>query len=100
MTDQYDPAAIMGGLYGEGIIGLKQAFAPEWADRMYGEIMALFEEARAIPGGVLPRGPERFYVEVQADNRLLRKEDLRKKYVVLDEHGVPHLRLDPRVVSL
>ena len=67
MTDQYDPAAIMGGLYGDGIIGLKEAFAPEWADRMYGEIMTLFEEAKAVPGGALPRGPERFYVEVQPE---------------------------------
>ena len=67
MTDQYDPAAIMGGLYGDGIIGLKQAFSPEWADRMYGEVMALFGEAKAVAGGVLPRGPERFYVEVQPE---------------------------------
>ena len=67
MTDEYDPAAIMGGLYGDGIIGLKQAFAHEWSDRMYGEITALFEEAKAVPGGALPRGPERFYVEVQPE---------------------------------
>ena len=63
----YDVAAIMGGLYGDGIIGLKGAFTPEWADRLYEEIMALFEEARAIPGGALPRGPERWYVEVQPE---------------------------------
>ncbi len=37
----------------------------------------------------------RFYVEVQEDSRLLRKDDWRKKYVVLDEAGAPHLRLDP-----
>ena len=61
----YDVAAIMGGLYGDGIIGLKGAFAPEWADTLYQDIMALFEEARAIPGGALPRGPQRWYVEVQ-----------------------------------
>jgi hypothetical protein len=68
LSDQhYDTAAIMGGLYGDGIIGLKGAFTPEWADRLYGEIMALFEEARRVPGGALPRGPERFYVEVQPE---------------------------------
>ena len=33
----HDVAAIMGGLYGNGIIGLKQAFSPQWADRLYGE---------------------------------------------------------------
>ncbi len=67
MTDQYDTAAIMGGLYGDGIIGCKGAFEPEWSDRMYGEIMQLFEEAMAVPGGALPRGPQRWYVEVQPE---------------------------------
>ena len=67
MSDDYDTAAIMGGLYGDGVIALKGAFTTEWADRMYAEIMALFEEAKAVPGGVLPRGPERFYVEVQPE---------------------------------
>ncbi len=64
---QYDVAAIMGGLYGDGIIGLKGAFSADWADRMQAEILALFEEARAVPGGALPRGPQRFYVEVQPE---------------------------------
>jgi hypothetical protein len=63
----YDVASIMGGLYGEGIIGLKGAFTAEWADALYEDIMALFEEAKAIPGGALPRGPERWYVEVQPE---------------------------------
>ena len=38
----------------------------------------------------------RHYIEVE-DQRsvLLRRADLRKKYVVEDEDGVPHLRLDP-----
>jgi hypothetical protein len=57
----------MGGLYGDGIIALKGAFGTDFADRMYGEIMTLFEEARRVPGGALPRGPERFYVEVQPE---------------------------------
>jgi hypothetical protein len=62
-----DAAAIMGGLYGEGIIALKSAFAPAWADRLHADIMALFEEAKAVPGGALPRGPARWYVEVQPE---------------------------------
>lgn len=66
-VEDYDVAAIMGGLYGDGIIALKGAFTPDWADRMHAEIMALFEEARAVPGGALPRGPERWYVEVQPE---------------------------------
>lgn len=63
----WEPAEIMRGLYGDGIIGLKGAFAPAFADRLYGEIMALYEEAKAVPGGALPRGPERWYVEVQPE---------------------------------
>ncbi|MFL6733173.1 MAG: phytanoyl-CoA dioxygenase family protein [Sphingomicrobium sp.] len=63
----FDTAAIMGGLYGDGIIGLKGAFAPEWADQVREDILALFEEAKAVEGGALPRGPERWYVEVQPE---------------------------------
>ncbi|MEO8175835.1 MAG: phytanoyl-CoA dioxygenase family protein, partial [Sphingomicrobium sp.] len=67
MQDQHDPAAIMGGLYGDGIIGLKGAFSADWADRLRADIEMLFEEARAVPGGVLPRGPHRFYAEVHPE---------------------------------
>ncbi|MBV8908030.1 MAG: phytanoyl-CoA dioxygenase family protein [Sphingomonas sp.] len=66
-TDRYDTAAIMGGLYGDGIIALKGAFTPEWADRLYADVMTLFDEARSIEGGALPRGPERWYVETQPE---------------------------------
>src|SRR5688500_11776995 len=66
-TQEPDTAAIVSGLYGDGIIGLKGAFSPEWADRMREDIEVLFEEARGVPGGVLPRGPERYYVEVQPE---------------------------------
>ncbi len=63
----YDPAEIMGGLYGDGIIALKGAFSKPWVERMRAEVIALFEEAKAIPHGALPRGPERWYVEVQPE---------------------------------
>jgi hypothetical protein len=63
----YEPADIMRGLYGDGIIGLKGAFSPEWADRLREDIETLYAEAKAVPGGALPRGPERFYVEVQPE---------------------------------
>jgi Phytanoyl-CoA dioxygenase (PhyH) len=68
-TDQadYDQGAIMGGLYGDGIIGLKGAFPLPWVERMHEDILTLFEEARRVPGGALPRGPERWYVEVQPE---------------------------------
>ena len=64
---QCDVAAIMGGLYGDGIIALKGAFTAEWADAMHEDILTLFEEAKAVPGGALPRGPQRWYVEVQPE---------------------------------
>ena len=67
MAQDYDVAAIMGGLYGDGIIALKGAFTPEWADAMNEDIMTLFEEAKAVPGGALPRGPHRFYAEVHPE---------------------------------
>src|SRR3954463_8309577 len=68
-TDEqtWDTGAIMGGLYGDGIIALKQAFARPWVERLRAEMMALFEEARQIPSGALPRGPERWYVETQPE---------------------------------
>jgi ectoine hydroxylase-related dioxygenase (phytanoyl-CoA dioxygenase family) len=63
----YDAGAIMGGLYGDGIIALKGAFPRAWVERMREDVMALFEEARQVPGGALPRGPERWYVEVHPE---------------------------------
>ena len=63
----YEPAQIMGGLYGDGIIALPRAFSSGFADRMRKDIEILFEEASRVPGGMLPRGPERFYVEVQPE---------------------------------
>lgn len=65
--EDYDTASIMGGLYGDGIIALKNAFPLSLIDTMRGEIMALFDEARAVPNGALPRGPQRWYVEVQPE---------------------------------
>jgi hypothetical protein len=62
-----EPADILGGLYGDGIIALAGAFDAAFADRLREDIERLFEEARQVPGGALPRGPERFYVEVQPE---------------------------------
>ncbi|MEA3012297.1 MAG: hypothetical protein QOD42_842 [Sphingomonadales bacterium] len=68
MSDaRYQPADVMGGLYGDGIIGLEGAFSAGFADRMREDIEILFEEASRVPGGTLPRGPHRFYVEVQPE---------------------------------
>jgi hypothetical protein len=63
----YESADIMRGLYGDGIIGLREAFPPEFADRIREDIETLWQEAKAVPGGALPRGPERWYIEVQPE---------------------------------
>jgi hypothetical protein len=63
----YEPADIMGALYGDGITGLKGAFSRQWAESMREDIERLFAEARQVPEGVLPRGPERYYVEVHPE---------------------------------
>lgn len=63
----FEPSAIMGGLYGDGIIALAGAFEVDLADKLNSEIMSLFAEVRDLPGGALPRGPERWYVEVQPE---------------------------------
>lgn len=62
-----EAAQIMGGLYGDGIIALQGAFVPAFADQMRQEIMQLYQEARQIDGGALPRGPHRWYVEIQPE---------------------------------
>src|SRR3954463_2226879 len=63
----FDAATIMGGLYGDGIVGLKAAFDTAWADRLHQDVMALFEEALQQPGGAVGRGPNRYYVEVHPE---------------------------------
>ena len=66
-AQQFDVARILGGLYGDGIIGLKGAFDRDWVQRMREDIDTLFDEARQRPGGALNRGPNRFYVEVHPE---------------------------------
>ncbi len=63
----WEAAELMGGLYGDGIIGLKGAFSTDFADRLREDVEALYAEAKQVPGGALPRGPQRWYVEVQPE---------------------------------
>ena len=64
---QFDVAAIMGGLYGDGIIACKGAFSRQWVASLGADIAMLLGEARAQPGGVLERGPNRCYVEIHPE---------------------------------
>lgn len=63
----FEVADIMGALYGDGITSLPRAFSTDFADRLREDIETLFAEAQATEGGVLPRGPQRWYVEVQPE---------------------------------
>lgn len=67
IDERYDMGAIMGGLYGDGIIACKGAFTPEWVAQLKEDIEKLFAEAKARPGGALERGPQRYYVEVHPE---------------------------------
>ena len=62
-----ETAAIMGALYGDGFLGKKAAFAPEWADALGEDIKTLFAEALQCPGGAVGRGPNRYYVEIHPE---------------------------------
>jgi len=66
-AQQYDTAAIMGGIYGDGIIGLKGAFDRGWVQEVGEDIAVLFEEALKRPGGAVGRGPKRYYVEIHPE---------------------------------
>jgi hypothetical protein len=55
---------IVQGLMSDGVIGQSRAFSRDWVARMREDIDAAFDEATARPGGAVPRGPHRFYVEI------------------------------------
>lgn len=67
IDERYDMGAIMGGLYGDGIIACKGAFTQEWVAQLKEDIETLFAEAKGRPGGALERGPQRYYVEVHPE---------------------------------
>ncbi len=59
----YEPSEIMAGIYGDGIISLTDAYDLSLIDRIRVSIEKLYAEASRMQGGVLPRGPARWYVE-------------------------------------
>jgi hypothetical protein len=58
----------MGGLYGDGIIGLKGAFSREWVQALREDMDAAYVEALKRPGGAVGRGPKRHYVEIHPED--------------------------------
>jgi len=67
VQQDHDAAAIMGALYGDGIIAEASAFRREFVESLHRRCLELYEEAASLPGGAVPRGPNRWYVEVQPE---------------------------------
>jgi phytanoyl-CoA dioxygenase PhyH len=51
----------------EGIAAAPGAFPPEWADRLREDFDAAFDAARATEGGLVDRGPNRWYFAVHPE---------------------------------
>ncbi len=64
----HETAEIMAGIYGDGIIALSNAYPLQLIDRVYASTLKLFAEARKTGDGTLPRGPNRYYVEVAPES--------------------------------
>jgi hypothetical protein len=54
-------------LYTRGFTLCRGAFSREWVAGMEQDIWRVFEQARARPGGAVPRGPQRWYVEMHPE---------------------------------
>ena len=64
----YDVANIMGGLYGDGVIGLKDAFSKDWVKQLDEDVRIAYQEALKRPNGAVGRGPKRHYVEIHPED--------------------------------
>ena len=58
----------MGGLYGDGIIGLQGAFERSWVQQLDVDINVAYEAALKRPNGAVGRGPKRHYVEIHPED--------------------------------
>lgn len=65
---EYDAAAIMGGLYGDGFIAHKGAFSREWVTQLHEDVLVAYEDALKRPNGAVGRGPKRHYVEIHPED--------------------------------
>lgn len=68
LNEQYDVAQIMGGLYGDGFIGIKDAFSREWVTQLHEDVIQLYAAALKRKGGAVGRGPKRHYVEIHPED--------------------------------
>jgi hypothetical protein len=67
-SSEYDVSQIMGGMYGDGLIGLKGAFNRQWVSQLHEDVIKAYEEALKRPGGTVGRGPKRHYVEIHPED--------------------------------
>lgn len=56
--------AVREALYTDGFAALRGSFSREWVAAVRTDLEVAFAEAIARPGGAVPRGPERYYVEI------------------------------------
>lgn len=63
----YDIAEIMGGLYGDGIIKLQNAFSSDWVKQLDEDLKRVYQAALQREGGVLDRGQNRHYSEIHPE---------------------------------
>ena len=67
-AQRFDTADIMGGLYGDGIIGQKGVFDRDFIGALGEEIVQLYADALKRPNGAVGRGPKRHYVEIHPED--------------------------------
>ncbi|HEU0029713.1 MAG TPA: phytanoyl-CoA dioxygenase family protein [Kofleriaceae bacterium] len=60
----YDPTQITYALNTEGILACRGAFTRPFVDRVREDLEIAFADAIDRPGGAVPRGPHRYYVEI------------------------------------
>ncbi|HLL64148.1 MAG TPA: phytanoyl-CoA dioxygenase family protein [Micromonosporaceae bacterium] len=63
----YDVSSLHHALHTDGIVALRGAFAPEWADRLREDLEELLAEALSRPDGAVGRGPNRYYVAIHPE---------------------------------
>jgi hypothetical protein len=61
----HDVAEIMGGIYGDGIVGCRGAFDRAWVERLADDVAVAYEDALGRERGAVGRGRNRHYVEIR-----------------------------------
>ena len=67
-AQSYDVAEIMGGIYGDGIIGCKGGFERAWVQQLAEDVRVAYDDALGREGGAVGRGPKRHYVEIRPED--------------------------------